>query len=766
MPSKHVSRSKYTFVAALKACVEKKYLDHAQQIHEEVVIQKLDTDLYIANSLISIYSKCGLLHEARKVFQGLLVPSVASWTALIAGYAENGVAEEGFSYFNQMLIEGTCLDAFTFACVLRLFATASSYEMGQRLHSVIATMDECKGDLHVGNALVDMYAKCGKVKAAQKVFSLLGTRDEITWATLLTGLNNQGLGEAAIGLLEEMQVHNVPMNPIAFASSLKACALARSAARGYKVHSEIVTAGYELDQVVSHALIGMYSNLGSLAEAQTIFDRLPAQDPVSWNILMSGYFEHGFDEEVLHCTHKLFFEGTSIDIISYSCSLKACGSLENLNEGYLLHSFIVEEGHDEEVFVGNSLIDMYTRCYAYPEAKHVCSRLLSWTIVTWSLWVATYLAQGFAGKALLALQNLQLHGISPDEVIYLYGLQACGFTEDLSFGRTLHSQIVKHGLDSALAVGNTLIDMYNKCHSLTDAYYLFIQLPSRSPESWGALISGYSENGLYEEALLLMEHIEQDSLPPTAAAFVSSLRACGTVGALEKGQELHCEIIKKGLLSMPIIQPEEDAENNASLLPIASSLIEMYAKCKNLLDAQYVFSTGLTRSIVMWNVLMGGYTRTGEDKAVFYLFDRLNKEGISPNEVTFLSLLTVCSHNGFVKWGVCYYASMLKWYRIIPTIEHHNCIIDLLGRAGQLPYAVKVLEEMPSQPNMPSWNTILAACRKWGNVELARRALECAMRLDQNHAAAFIALYNIYADANMWTDAKTIRAAVKKARSR
>lgn len=762
----YAGRSKYTYVAGLKACAGKKHMKLAQQIHMEIVKEDLDTDPFIINSLIGAYSKCGLLPEARKVFQSLLIPSVISWTSLMAGYADYGAGEEGLQCLDQLLLEGICPNAFTVACGLRVCATGGALERGQHIHSVIAIVDEYSEDMYVGNALVDMYAKCWKLDAAQKVFNMLGVRDVVTWTTLMAGFADHGLGEKAVDLLEEMQAQGVPMNAITFASSIKGCAATGIPERGRVLHTKIVKEGFELDQVVGNALVDMYAKFGLLLEAQEAFERLPARNFISWNILIAGYCEQGFDEQALLLLQKMYLEGGCVDTTSFTSSLKACGNLKAMNEGCLLHFLIVEKGYDANSHVVNSLIDMYAKCHACFEAMYVFTHLSSRSVIAWTACTAVYLDQGLVRESLIAMGKLQDEGLLPDEVAYVYGLQACAIIGALDRGRELHGQIVKHGFESSVAICNTLMHMYEKCHSLADAYHLFVQLPSRTRASWSVLIAGYAESDLCGEALMLLEQMDQEGLTPNAAAFASSLRACGTLGAAKKGQEIHLEIVKKGLTLETCMQLGEEAdERAASIVAIGNGLIDMYAKCKDLVNAQHVFDTMPKLNLETWNVLMVGYTRIGEDELVFHLFASLHAEGISPNRVTFLSLLTACSHAGLVENGERCYLNMSKEYGIDPTLEHHNCLIDLLGRAGQLTYAVRLLEKMPLQPNMSSWNTILAACRKWGNVELARRALECAMRLDENHAAAFISMYNIYADANMWTDAKRIKAIGKKADS-
>eukprot|EP00250_Pteridium_aquilinum_P012148 c20536_g1_i1 orf=2-1183(-) len=155
MQAASVCPTKYTYVAILKACAGKKYLHLSQEIHVKIIKEKLETDPFIVNTLVGVYAKCGSLPEARKVFQGLLIPTVVSWTALIAGYVEHGLGEEALHCLGQMQLEGICPNAFTFACGLNTCASVGAVDRGHLIHSVIV-IDKYGDDMYVGNALVDM----------------------------------------------------------------------------------------------------------------------------------------------------------------------------------------------------------------------------------------------------------------------------------------------------------------------------------------------------------------------------------------------------------------------------------------------------------------------------------------------------------------------------------------------------------------------------------------------------------------------------------
>eukprot|EP00250_Pteridium_aquilinum_P007128 c16912_g1_i1 orf=1-573(+) len=189
------------------------------------------------------------------------------------------------------------------------------------------------------------------------------------------------------------------------------------------------------------------------------------------------------------------------------------------------------------------------------------------------------------------------------------------------------------------------------------------------------------------------------------------------MGVLDTGLKLHAKIAREGL--------EGDAL-------VVNSLADMYAKCGLLAEAQNVFDKLPFSSTGSWTILITGYACQGKNLHVYDLFCRMEREGIWPDKVTFLSLFTACSHAGLVDEGQKYFINMCGGYGIFPNADHLNCMLDLYSRAGQLDKVSVILDKMPFQPNLSTWHTVLAACRKWGHVELGRHAFQGALTLDEN----------------------------------
>ena len=417
--------------------------------------------------------------------------------------------------------------------------------------------------------------------------------------------------------------------------------------------------------------------------------------------------------------------------------LKSCAKLKDMTKGCEIHAHISKLGWlKTNLFVWNSVVDMYAKCGSVSRARELFEKLHVRDVVSWNALIAGYVQHEHGEEALNCFNKMKREGVAPDAITLACSLKACGCIKAAKLGREIHSEVARRGLlEGDVVLGSTLVDMYIKCGLLENAKEVFINLPVRDVITWTALISGYAQHEFGEEALNCFKEMQNSGFSPNAMTLASSLKACGSVGAAEKGKELHLEILRKGLLKRDLI--------------LGTALVDMYAKCGMLRRAQDVFNNLPYRDIVLWNSLISGYAQVGEIESVLGSFEEMRVEGRKPDQVTFVSVFNACSHAGFVDCGQAYFIAMSKDYGIAPIPEHHMCMVDLFGRAGQLERAVGVVNIAPCHPNVMLWRTVLGACRKWGDVDLGRKAFEQAVWLGEKEAATYICAYNIYADASI-----------------
>jgi pentatricopeptide repeat protein len=273
---------------------------------------------------------------------------------------------------------------------------------------------------------------------------------------------------------------------------------------------------------------------------------------------------------------------------------------------------------------------------------------------------------------------------------------------------------------------------------------VFDELEAQTIVSWNSLIAGYAQHGPCEEALSCYERMQKKGFSPDVLTFASVLKACGSMGAIDKGEETHADILK------------EELQGDAL---VGNALVDMYAKCGAPAKAREVFEELPARDVVAWTALISGYSQIGHDELVTDLFNRMVGEGVKPDLVACTIVLNACSRSGLLDRGELYFeAIMSSSYGIAPTVDHCTCIVDMFGRAGQFGKVLSVVEKLPSPDYLPFWATLLGACHKWGNVELGRMAFERVVQLDEKHCAAYVLMSNIYASAGLEGEAQAIEA--------
>lgn len=332
--------------------------------------------------------------------------------------------------------------------------------------------------------------------------------------------------------------------------------------------------------------------------------------------------------------------------------------------------------------------------------------------------------------------------IKPDQFTFASVLSACASLGALEHGKGIHACILKRKFESDLSIGNTLVTLYAKCGRIEDAHKVFEKMPKQDIISWIALISGYAQSGHGKESLNLFSEMLQTQVKPNQFAFSSILSACATLATLEKGKMFHAHMIKTGF----------DTD-----VSVANALVTMYTKCGSIEDAELVFEKIPKRDVVSWNAIIAGYAQHGKGYIALRLFEEMQWAGIKPNHTTFVGVLSSCSHVGLLAEAHHLFDSMIGDYGVLPRAEHYACIVDLLGRAGHLDEAMKVIKGMPFEPSALIWRTLLGACRIYGNLELGKHAAECIIRLEPEDDAAYVLLSNIYASLDQWDCVEKVR---------
>lgn len=714
MQSSGISPNAATIVCILKACSSMQEQEKCQKILAEIKRQGwLEKDLMIGSTAIDMYGKRGLLDKAQEVFDKLLVRDVVAWTTLISGYAGQGFDVEAVKHIEQMRLEGISPNAITYVCGLKAHSCKEVSEEASKLHADIERHGLEK-NLAVGNTLISMYAKCGLFSFARKILNELPVRDVISWTALLTGFLQHGRGEDALKCYEQMRSDGIPPNAATYVSLLKACSTVGAIDKGRELHDEIERQGLlEQDFVVTNTLVDVCAKRGSFARAHQIFEKLDARNVYSWNALIGGYVEHSYGEEALKCFEQMQLEGVFPSVVTWVYSLKACGSTEARRRGQQFHVQIEESGLIErDPWVGSSLVDMYGKCGSPALAHLVFEKLPVRDVVSWTSLMAGYTEHGDYKEALQCFEQMQLEGVPLNAFSSTLKLKVLGLTRALSKGHDLHDVIVKDGFHHDQYVCSSLVDMYIKCGSITKAQEAFNRFPNRDLISWTSLMTGYAESGHEEEVLKCYDQMQREGIFPNDVTILCCLKACGNIGNTAWANKLHAEVERRGLLEGTLV---------------GNTLVSMYAKCNSLEAAKKVFDRLPIQDLVSWNALMSGYADAGKIKSVFNMFDMMPGRGIQPDAITFVLVLTACTRAAQFCQSESFFEAMSKNYGILPSIEHYTCVVDLLGRSGEIDKGLAMIRGLPLAPDAVLWRSVLGACKFWGSVDYGQHGFTHAL---------------------------------------
>lgn len=526
----------------------------------------------------------------------------------------------------------------------------------------------------------------------------------------------------------------------ALGSAVRACAELGDLGLGRQVHAQAIKSDNGSHLIVQNALVTMYSKSGSVGDGFALFERIRDKDLISWGSIIAGLAQQGREMDALHIFREMIAEGMHHpNEFHFGSVFRACSVVINsLEYGEQIHGLCVKYKLDRNSYAGCSLGDMYARCNKLDSAMKVFYRIESPDLVSWNSLINAFSADGLLSEAMVLFSEMRYSSLKPDGITVMALLCACVGCDALRQGRSIHSYLVKLGLGGDVMVCNSLISMYTRCLDFPSAMDVFHETNDRDVVTWNSILTACVQHRHMEDVFKLFRLLHSSMPSLDRISLNNVLSASAELGYFEMAKQVHAYAFKVGLVSDAIL---------------SNALIDTYAKCGSLDDANKLFEImGTGRDVFSWSSLIVGYAQFGYAKEALDLFARMRNLGVKPNHVTFVGVLIACSRVGLVDEGCYYYSIMEPEYGIVPTKEHCSCVIDLLARAGRLSEAAKFVDQMPFEPDIIMWNTLLAASRTHNDVEMGKRAAEGVLNIDPSHSAAYVLLCNIYASSGNWNE--------------
>lgn len=470
----------------------------------------------------------------------------------------------------------------------------------------------------------------------------------------------------------------------------------------------------------------------------------------------------------------MILSGVVPNCYTFPFVLKSCARSGLAHQGRQVHARVLKCGLESDAFVHTSLISMYAQNgdlefarlvfdksshrdavsftalitgYAskgfMDDAKRLFDDMPTRDVVSWNAMIAGFAQCGKFYEALETFREMQRMGVLPNESTIVSVLSACAQSGCIELGSRIHSWAEDRGMGSDLRILNALVDMYSKNGNLEKARFMFDSIQQKDVISWNVMIGGYNYMNHHREALELFRRMLKSHVKPTDVTFLNVLPSCACLCALDLGKWIHAYI-------------DKNFENFTST-SLSTSLIDMHAKSGNIAAAEQVFHGMELKSLASWNAIISGSAMHGQAEKALKLFHEMLNEGFKPDDITFIGVLSACSHAGLVELGHETFNLMASEFKISPKLHHYGCMINLLGRVGLFDEAESMIKSMDMEPDEAIWGSLLEACRIHRRVELGETVAENLFKLEPDNPGAYILLSNIYAEAGRWDGVAKIR---------
>ncbi|KAG5248022.1 pentatricopeptide repeat-containing protein [Salix suchowensis] len=562
------------------------------------------------------------------------------------------------------------------------------------------------GNSSVGTALLDMYLKNENVEEGRRAFDEMGARNVVSWTSLLTGYAQNGLNVETLKLFLRMLVEGIKPNPFTFSAVIGGLTDEGMVEAGIQVHTMVIKNGFGVATYASNSLMNMYFKSGMIRDARAVFDSMTDRNAVSWNSMVAGLVTNGLHLETLDVFYHMRLAGVKLTKMVFAPVIKL-----------QLHCQVLKSGFEYDKNIRTTLMLAYSKCGEMDSAFNIFSVMGDEVrnVVSWTAMISGYLQNGMAEQAVNLFCQMSREGVRPNDFTYSTILTAQAGVSPFD----MHAQAIKRNYVKSPSVGTALLDAYVKRGNEKDIV------------AWSAMISGYAQIG------------DTEGVKPNEYTFSGVINACAAPTAgVEQGKQLHAWSIKSRF-------------NNA--LCVSSALLTMYSKRGDIESAFEVFKRQRERDLVSWNSIISGYAQHGYGRKALEVFEEMQRQNLEMDGVTFIGVISACTHTGLTNDGQRYFDIMVNDHHIEPRMEHYSCMVDLYGRAGMLVKAMEIINEMPFPASANVWRTLLAASCVHRNLELGKLAADKLISLQPQNPASYVLLTNMYASVGDWKERAKVR---------
>lgn len=599
-------------------------------------------------------------------------------------------------------------------------------------------------DVYSHTTLLSACTKLGDVDYARQVFDQMPQWNVAVWNAMITGCAENGHEEIAFEFFQKMHILDVKCDNYAFASVLSLCSF-QQFFFGRQVHSLVLKTGILRMVSVINSLLTMYFNCGSNADAYAVFEEVGRGfgGSITYNAMIAGLVNIGRDEEALFLFKDMLTAGLEPTELTFVSVMGACFFPEIASQ---VHGQAIKTSFEHRTSVNNAAISMYSNCGNFDAACLVFRRLEEKDLISWNAIIASYAQENLSNDSIIAYLQMQRNGIEPDE--FTIG-SLLARVELVELVEMIQAIVIKKALILKVEVGNALLSAFSRNGEIGKANEIFHHMNSKNLISWNAMISGFLLNGLPAQGLQQFSELLLLQLRPNHYTLSLVLSICASVSDLMHGKEAHAYVLKLGYFFHTLL---------------GNALISFYSKCGALSWSLRVFHSMIDKDLVSWNSVISAYAQHGEGKEAIVWFEAMRRgsNAIKPDKATFTAVLSACSHSGLVSDGVRIFNLMVKDYGIKPEMHHFSCIVDLLGRAGFVDVADRLIKDCGVDVDTNVWWTLLSSCVAHGCLELGSMIAKFLIEKGEDDPSLYVLLSNLYADAGRWEQSAEWRELMKK----
>ncbi|CAI9118026.1 OLC1v1019527C1 [Oldenlandia corymbosa var. corymbosa] len=575
------------------------------------------------------------------------------------------------------------------------------------------------------NSKLSNYMRNGLVEAAEIMFDEMPHRNTVTWNAMVRGYFQNGISDKAINFYNRMPVRDI-FSYNTMISGLMHCGDVKGAEKVFECMGD-------RDVVTWNTMISGYVNHGMMDDAVRVFNEMPEKDVVSWNLVIAGLMKI---KEVDLAEHY-FKEITAPDVASWTIMIKGLLNVGRIVEArQYFDSMPVRDVQAWETMMVGYLDNGYIEI-----AEALFHKMPNKDSSCWNEIINGLVSAGKVTDAMKLFHEM------PQKHERLWNLiLLCLIRNGLV--REAHAFLEKYCLSDAVAWTNVIIG-YFELGEVKNSIKLFESMPIRDTTAWNATIFGLGENDLMEDGARLFIRMIQEGNKPDEATFTSVFVVCSSMASLNLGNQTHALAIKAGL---------------DDFTPVGNAIINMYFRCGSMESAFFQFSVMSCHDIISWNSIICGSAYHGKAEKSLAMFENMRLTDVKANQVTFVGVLSACSHAGLVEQGKSYFHAMKNDYSLLPLAEHYTCVVDLLGRFGLIDDALHILDQMKADGfEVPAsvWGALLGACRMHKNLKVGEVAGERMLELEPSNSGMYMMLAEMFLSDGRRRDAEKMWVRMK-----